>query len=56
MNKNPLTQKVNFFISVIFIALFGLFMTLKIINVESVAHTEGPIRNAAAATRTALQN
>ncbi len=30
---NILTQKVNFFISAIFIAVFGLFLTTKILDI-----------------------
>jgi hypothetical protein len=30
MNKNPLMQKVNFFVAVGFIAVFGIFLTIKI--------------------------
>ena len=30
MSKNPLMQKVNFFVAVGFIAVFGFFLTIKI--------------------------
>lgn len=53
MSSNPLTQKVNFFISATFIASFGLFVTFQILE---VAHASNPIRNAVAATQSALDH
>lgn len=51
-STNPLTQKVNFFISACFIASFGLFMTTKIID---FANGNDPIVDAVVATQSALQ-
>jgi hypothetical protein len=52
-STNPLTQKVNFFISATFIAVFGIFLTSKILD---VAQADDPIKDAVAATQQALQN
>jgi hypothetical protein len=51
MRDNPLTQRVNFYISASFILVFGLFMTTKILD---FAHADDPITNAVAATQAAL--
>ena len=52
MKNSLLKQKVNFFISATFIAVFGLFFTTKILD---VAHAENPIKDAVAATQVALE-
>jgi hypothetical protein len=46
MNKNPLMQKVNFFVSIAFIAVFGFFLTIKI---EQAIQLLNPISADAAA-------
>ena len=48
---NLLTQKVNFFISAAFIAVFGLFLTTKILDISQHAD---PITQAVAETADAL--
>ena len=50
-SNNPLTQKVNFVISATFIAVFGLFLTSKILD---VAKATDPIESTVAATAAAL--
>ncbi len=50
--RNPLTQKVNFIVSVCFIASFGILMTVKILD---FAHADDPITDSVAATEAALQ-
>ena len=51
MNKNPLMQKVNFFVSVAFIAVFGFFLTLKIVQAIQIVD---PLANDTVATESAL--
>jgi hypothetical protein len=46
--KNPLTQKVNFYISVAFIACFGFFITISVVQVLNpkaalVQHISSPL-------------
>ena len=53
MQRNPLTQKVNFYISTCFIFVFGLMMTIKIID---FAQADNPFTNAVASAQAALQN
>ena len=53
MAKNPLIQKVNFYVSVCFIGSFTLLMITTVMNVERF---DNPITDAVAATRSALQN
>ena len=52
MERNPLTQKVNFFVASAFIASFGLLFTFKILD---ALHTVNPIRDAVVATQEALE-
>ena len=57
MRKNPLTQKVNFYLSICFIFVFGLFMTTKIVNaVRTNVSTDNPILDSVDATHQALAN
>ena len=50
MKKNPLTQRVNSWIGLCFVAAFGLFMTTTVLN---VMHADDPIVDAAAAVEQA---
>jgi len=53
MNKtNPLTQKVNFFVSATFIAVFGVFFTSKIMDAAQLVN---PIKGVVVATQNALE-
>jgi hypothetical protein len=54
MRQNPLTQKVNFYLSTCLILVFGIFMTIKITD---FAHADNPITDTVVATQeAALQN
>ena len=51
MNKNPLMQKVNFYISIVFIAAFGFLLTIKIVQAIQLVN---PLSQDTAATVDAL--
>lgn len=48
MSSNPLTQKVNSWLGLCFVALFGLFMSTKIID---VLHGNDPLVDAVLAAQ-----